>query len=64
MAWDDPLWDGLNCVALNSRACCNRYGWFYRYVPISTKDMELRICADVGIYNEDILVESYEFWVM
>jgi hypothetical protein len=64
VAWDDPLWDGLNCVAPNSRSCCNRYSWFYRNLPISTKDIELRICADVGIYNEDILVESYEFWVM
>ena len=63
VAWEDPLWDGQNCVAPGNK-CCERYGWFYRNVPSSTDDIELRICADQLISNEDTLISHYEFWVM
>ena len=64
VVWEDPLWDGQNCVAPGNK-CCERYGWFHRDVPSSTDDIELRICADSGISsNEDTLINHYEFWVM
>ena len=63
VVWEDPLWDGQNCVAPGNK-CCERYGWFHRNVPSSTDDIELRICADQTISNEDTLVNHYEFWVM
>ena len=63
VAWEDPLWDGQNCVAPGSK-CCERYGWFHRDVSSSTDDIELRICAHNGISNEDTLINHYEFWVM
>ena len=63
VVWEDPLWDGQNCVAPGNK-CCERYGWFYRDVPSSTDDIELRICADEGIVYDDTPVEYYEFWVM
>ena len=63
VAWEDPLWDGQNCVAPGNK-CCERYGWFHRNVSSSTDDIELRICAQNGISNEDTLVNHYEFWVM
>ena len=63
VAWEDPLWDGQNCVAPGNK-CCERYGWFHRDVSSSTDDIELRICADEGISSEDTLINHYEFWVM
>ena len=63
VVWGDPLWDGQNCVAPGNK-CCERYGWFRRDVSSSTDDIELRICANQGISNEDILINHYEFWVM
>lgn len=60
--WTDPLWDGKGCVPGNK--CCERYGWFYRNVSSSTDNMELRVCGDEGISNEDILLEYYEIWVL
>ena len=63
VVWEDPLWDGQNCVAPGNK-CCERYGWFHCDVPSSTDDIELRICANQAIYNEDTLINHYEFWVM
>ena len=63
VAWEDPLWDGQNCVAPGNK-CCERYGWFHRDVSSSTDDIELRICSDQAISNEDTLINHYEFWVM
>ena len=61
--WDDPLWDGANCQAPGNK-CCERYGWFYRDVPPSSDDIELRTCTDQGYKNEDTLISGYEFWVI
>ena len=63
IAWDDPLWDGADCQAPGN-LCCERYGWFYRDVPSSSDDIELRICGDEANGNEDTLLSMYEFWVM
>ena len=63
VVWEDPLWDGQNCVAPGNK-CCERYGWFHRNVPSSTDDIELRICADQSFSDEDTLINHYEFWVM
>ena len=60
--WDDPLWDGQGCVSPGNR-CCERYGWFYRNVSSSFDYIELRSCQDESSGNEDILIESYEFWI-
>ena len=63
VVWEDPLWDGQNCVAPGNK-CCEQYGWFYRNVSSSIDDIELRICADDTSSYEDTLVNRYEFWVM
>ena len=63
VVWEDPLWDGQNCVAPGNK-CCERYGWFHRDVPSSTDDIEVRICSDQGSWADDTLVDYYEFWVM
>ena len=63
VTWDDLLWDGQNCVNPNN-TCCERYGWFHRVVPLSSDDIELRICADRSFAGEDSPIQLYEFWVM
>ena len=63
VTWNDPLWDGQNCVNPNNK-CCERYGWFHRNVPLSSDDIELRICGDQSVRDEDTPIKSFEFWVM
>ena len=63
IAWDNLLWDGVKCQTVANK-CCERYGWFYRDVPSSSDDIELRICGDEANENEDTLLSMYEFWVM
>ena len=61
--WEDPLWDGQGCPNSGNQ-CCNRYGWFHRQVQASSEYIELRICADQGIHNEDVPIDQFEIWVM
>ena len=63
VVWEDSLWDGDNCQAPGNK-CCDRNGWFLRDVKQSSDDIEIRICADQGMADEDTLIESYEIWVM
>ena len=61
---DDPLWDGMNCPTTNN--CCdfNTPPWFSVQLPNSTvDDIEVRICADEGTSNENILVQLLEIYV-
>ena len=62
IAWEDPLWDGHNCIEGNS--CCDRYGWFHRQVPPTSDDINVRLCGDEAISNEDVLIDQLEIWVM
>ena len=62
VVWEDPLWDGRNCIEGNS--CCDRYGWFHRQVPPSSDDINVRLCGDEAISNEDVLIDQLEIWVM
>ena len=62
VVWEDPLWDGRNCMSHNS--CCDRYGWFHRKVPLSSDDITVRLCSDQIVENEDVLIEQLEIWVM
>ena len=62
VVWEDPLWDGRNCIAGNS--CCDRYGWFHRQVPSSSDDIIVRLCADQNTGNEDVLLDQLEIWII
>ena len=62
VVWEDPLWDGDNCIDGNS--CCDRYGWFHRQVPPSSDDINVRLCGDEGFSNEAVLIDQLEIWVM
>ena len=61
----DPLWDGDGCGAVEED-CCSVPGlpWFHKVLTSSTTDfLEMRICADEVLSNEDIPVELYEIYV-
>ena len=61
---NDPLWDGAGCHEGNT--CCdfNSPPWFCKDLPTSTSDdIELRICGDEGIGNEDTPIEIVEIYV-
>lgn len=62
---DDPLWDGEGCGPRNS--CCKLHGppWFCRTLPQPTNDdIELRICLDEILSDEDVIVKYLNIYVM
>ena len=63
MAWEDPLWDGKGCHTPNN-TCCDRSGFFYRNVTISTDDIEVRWCSNFPYTGEDSPADQLEVWVM
>ena len=61
---NDPLWDGQGCLSDNN--CCAQSGapWFLRNIPDDiTDDIEMRLCSDQVIANEDVLLELMEIYV-
>ena len=62
---DDVLWDGERCDA-NEAPCCNPpdLPWFCKELPEPTSDdLEVRICADQALSDEDIPIEVLELYV-
>ena len=60
---NDPLWDGAGCV---SGSCCtfNSPPWFCKTLSHpTTNDIELRLCIDEPLTNEDVLFEIVELYV-
>ena len=61
----DPLWDGKEC-RYDEESCCTspNQPWFCKDLWKRVEsDLEIRICSDEATGNEDIAVESYEFYV-
>ena len=63
IAWEDPLWDGQQCVSSTAQSC-SRYGWFHREIAPSQEDIEVRWCADQERSNEDFYTDLLEIWVL
>ena len=60
---NDPLWDGSGCVR---GSCCqfNSPPWFCKDLPeYTTEDIELRLCLNEGVGNEDTPIEVVELYV-
>ena len=60
----DLLWDGSGCGSTSS--CCgfNNPPWFCKQLPQpTTDDIEMRVCVNEDINNEDIALESVEIYV-
>ena len=60
----DPLWDGKEC-GLIEEECCNAPGipWFHKPLQQPTNDyIELRVCCDQGVDDEDAPVSLVEIY--
>ena len=62
---DDPLWDGQNCDGPESTCCTNpNMPWFLKTLnETTTDDIELRVCSDQGLPDEDIPLDIIEIYV-
>ncbi len=61
---DDPLWDGQGCGGTST--CCefNNPPWFCKQLPqMTTDDIELRICSDQDIDDEETPIEIIEMYI-
>ena len=60
---DDPLWDGQGCPSDNTCCSLRNPPLFCQQVAASSEDVELRVCTDEGIGNENVLLELVEIFV-
>ena len=61
----DPLWDGQQCGP-DEASCCNppNLAWFCKTFPTPiTGDLEIRLCTDEGLDNENMALEFYELYI-
>jgi hypothetical protein len=57
------LWDGTGCGPLNTCCSFNNPPWFYkRLLQPTTDDIEMRVCRDSPVSNEDVLIEVIELY--
>lgn len=62
---DDPLWDGEGCGPHNTCCSLNSPPWFMKQLAESTNDnVEIRLCADQNRWDEDIVFETLELYVL
>ena len=60
----DPLWDGQGCGPTSSCCTFNSPPWFNAQLsPPTTDDIEVRICGNQGITNEDTPIQLIELYV-
>ena len=60
----DPLWDGQGCGPDSTCCSYNNPPWFFRRLASSTSDdLEMRVCRNSGIANENIPFEVVELYV-
>ena len=62
---DDPLWDGQNCNGPESTCCTNpNIPWFLKTLDETTTDnIELRVCNNDGLPDEDTPLDIIEIYV-
>ena len=61
---NDPLWDGEGCGTQEGN-CCAASGlpWFHKTFTSTTDYLELRVCGNEPITNEDTPISFYELYV-
>jgi len=60
----DPLWDGQGCGPTSSCCTFNSPPWFnVTLSPPTTDDIEVRICGDEPIGNEDTPIQLIKLYV-
>ena len=62
---NDPLWDGQQCPGEEAPCCAHpNMPWFNKTLSEAiTEDIELRVCGDHGITDEDTPLEVIELFV-
>ena len=61
---DDPLWDGAGCGPTSTCCSFNNPPWFCKQLPQpTTDDIELRLCGNESLSNEDIGMENVELYI-
>ena len=62
---NDPLWDGQQCPGEEAPCCTHpNMPWFNKTLSeTTTEDIELRVCANEDITNEDTPLEVIELFV-
>ena len=61
---DDPLWDGAGCGPDNTCCSLNNPPWFFKQLQSSTsEDIEMRVCCDQKLHQENIYIEQIELYV-
>ena len=60
---DDPLWDGAGCGPQSTCCSFNNPPWFYKQLPQPTTDsIEMRLCRNDPVSNEDVVIEIIELY--
>ena len=62
---DEPLFDGQGCGP--DRTCCqfNNPSWFCTELPQPTsEDLEIRICGNETISNEDVIISMIDIYII
>ena len=62
---NDPLWDGQQCPGEEAPCCTHpNMPWFNKVLSeTTTEDIELRVCGNFGVANENTLLEVIELFV-
>ena len=62
---DDPLWDGQQCVGVEAPCCTHpNMPWFIKTLSeTTTEDIQLRLCNNEGIADEETLLQLIELYV-
>ena len=63
--YDDPLWDGQNCIEDEVSCCTNaNMPWFYKTLGVTITDhIEVRLCQSQHTNDEDTPLELIELYV-
>ena len=63
--FEDPLWNGDGCEGEEDNRCCQRGGpWFCADLNATTIDaIELRLCTNSPLSNENVVLEKIELYV-
>ena len=62
---NDPLWDGQQCPGVEAPCCTHpNMPWFNKTLSeTTTEDIELRVCGNDGIDDEDVPLQVIELFV-
>ena len=62
---NDTLWDGQQCVGVEAPCCTHpNMPWFTKTLgETTTEDIQLRLCQDNSLDDEETLLQSFSLYV-